>query len=137
MNCSPLGSSVHGILQARILEWVAIPFFRDLPSPGIKPRSPALQADSLPSEPPGKKAMITWSFEHEAESDRTRRERRVFQAEGGAWIREPSRRTHGEEFSSEYCQYPSKQRRWGWKGTWRLLRGALKSKQGFRREKEG
>ena len=28
MNCSPLGSSVHRILQARILEWVAIPFFR-------------------------------------------------------------------------------------------------------------
>ena len=28
MDCSPLGSSVHGILQARILEWVAIPFFR-------------------------------------------------------------------------------------------------------------
>ena len=30
------------------------PFSRDLPKPGIKPRSPALQADSLPSEPPGK-----------------------------------------------------------------------------------
>ena len=28
MDCSPLGSSVHGILQARILEWVAIPFLR-------------------------------------------------------------------------------------------------------------
>ena len=46
--------TVHGILQARILEWVAIPFSRDLPGPGIKPRSPALQADSLPAEPPGK-----------------------------------------------------------------------------------
>ena len=34
---------VHGILQARILEWVAILF----PSPGIKPRFPALQADAL------------------------------------------------------------------------------------------
>ena len=43
-----------GILQARILEWVAISFPRDLPDPGIKPGSPALQADSLPSEPPGK-----------------------------------------------------------------------------------
>ena len=80
---------VHGILQARILEWVAIPFSRgssqpgdwtqvsciaggffpvwatreaqntrvaipfpsDLPDPGIKPRSPALQADTLLSEP--------------------------------------------------------------------------------------
>ena len=57
MDCSPPGSSVHGILPARVLEWVAIPFSRDLPSPGIKPGSPALQADSLPSEAPGKPHM--------------------------------------------------------------------------------
>ena len=43
-----------GTLQARTLEWVAMPSSRDLPSPGIEPRSPTLQADSLPSEPPGK-----------------------------------------------------------------------------------
>ena len=54
MDCSLPGSSVHGILQARILEWVAIPFSGDLSDPAIKPRSPTLQADSLPSEPPGK-----------------------------------------------------------------------------------
>ena len=55
MDCSPPGSSVHVILQARILDWVAMPSFRgSLPNPGIKPRSPALQVDSLPSEPPGK-----------------------------------------------------------------------------------
>ena len=101
MDYSPPGSSVHGILQAGILEWVAMPssrtfiirsdqllshvrlfatlwtvalqapppmgFFRqeywsglpfpspgDLSDPGIEPRSPALQADALPSEPPGK-----------------------------------------------------------------------------------
>ena len=48
MDCSPPGSSVHGILQERILEWVAISSSRD------RTRSPALQADSLPSEPPGK-----------------------------------------------------------------------------------
>ena len=53
MDCNPPGSSVHGILQARILEWVAISFSGDLPNPGIEPGSPALQADSL-SEPPGK-----------------------------------------------------------------------------------
>ena len=53
-DCSPPGSSVHGILQPRILEWVAIPFSRDLPDPGMEPGSPALQADSLPYEPPGK-----------------------------------------------------------------------------------
>ena len=53
MGCSLPGSSVDGILQARILEWVAVPFPRHLPHPGIKPRPPALQADSLLSEPPG------------------------------------------------------------------------------------
>ena len=41
------------IFQVRTWEWVAIPFPRDLPDLGIEPRSPALQADSLPSEPPG------------------------------------------------------------------------------------
>ena len=54
VDCSLPGSSVHGILQARILEWVAISFSRDLPNPGIEPRSPALQADALPSKPLGK-----------------------------------------------------------------------------------
>ena len=44
---------VHGILQARILDWVAIPSLVDLPNQGIKPRSLTLQADSLPVEPPG------------------------------------------------------------------------------------
>ena len=47
MDCSPPGSSVPGILQVGILEWVAIPFSRDLPELEIEPRSPALQADSL------------------------------------------------------------------------------------------
>ena len=54
MDGSSSGSSVHGILQARILKWVAIPFSwvgGCLPDLGIEPRSPALQADSLPSEP--------------------------------------------------------------------------------------
>ena len=45
MDCSPPGSSVHGILQARVLEGVAMPSSGDLPDPGIKPaslRSPVL-----------------------------------------------------------------------------------------------
>ena len=46
MDCSLLGSSVHGILQARILEWIAMPSFRGSnPNPGIEPVfliSPAL-----------------------------------------------------------------------------------------------
>ena len=48
------GSSVHGISQVRIQEWIDISFSRDLPDPGMEPRSPTLQADALPSEPPGK-----------------------------------------------------------------------------------
>ena len=52
--CDSMDDRVHGILQARILEWVALPFSRDLPKPGIEPRSPALLADSLPAEPQGK-----------------------------------------------------------------------------------
>ena len=47
MDCSPPGPSVHGILQTKILQWVAIPSPGDLPDPGIKPASPALQVDSL------------------------------------------------------------------------------------------
>ena len=55
MHGGPLGSSVHGNLQARLLEWVAVPPSQgDLPNPGIEPRYPALQEDSLLSEPPGK-----------------------------------------------------------------------------------
>ena len=52
-DCSPPGSSVHGIFQARVLE-LPLPSPGDLPNPGIEPGSPALQADTLPSEPPGK-----------------------------------------------------------------------------------
>ena len=46
--CERLDSTVHGILQARILEWVAVPFFRG----SSQPRSLALQVDSLPAELP-------------------------------------------------------------------------------------
>ena len=48
MDYSPLGSSVHRIFQARVLEWGAIFSSWDLPNPGIKPGSPALQADPSP-----------------------------------------------------------------------------------------
>ena len=51
MDCSPPGSSADGILQAGILEWVAISLGKvpwgDLPDPGIELRSPALQVDSF------------------------------------------------------------------------------------------
>ena len=48
MDCSQPGSSVHGILQARILEWVDISSSRGSFLSGDGTRSPALQADSLP-----------------------------------------------------------------------------------------
>ena len=62
MDGSPPGSSIHGILQARILAWVAIFFSRGSSGPGIELRSPALQADSLPFEPPGNPDMCIISI---------------------------------------------------------------------------
>ena len=50
VDCSPPGSSVHGSLQARMMEWIAIFFSRG----SSRPRDPILQADALISEPPGK-----------------------------------------------------------------------------------
>ena len=61
--------TVHGILQARNLKWVTIPFPGDLPNPGIKTRSPTLQVDSLPAEPPGKPkntGVVTYPFSRES-----------------------------------------------------------------------
>jgi len=54
MDYSLPGSSVHGILQARILEWVAISFSRGSSQPRDQTRPPALQADALPTELQGK-----------------------------------------------------------------------------------
>jgi len=56
MDCSLPSSSVQGIFQARILEWDTP---GDLPDPEIKPRSLALQADSLLSEPPRKPRTVS------------------------------------------------------------------------------
>jgi len=47
-------SSVHGILKASILEWVVMAFFKGSSEPRDQTWYPALQADSLPSEPLGK-----------------------------------------------------------------------------------
>ena len=52
--CNPRHYTVHGILQARILVWVAFPFSRGSSQPRAKSRSPAMQVESLPAEPPGK-----------------------------------------------------------------------------------
>ena len=58
MDCSPLGFSVHGILQAKLLEWVAIPFPRRPSQTRDQTWVPALWADTLPSEPPGSPRLL-------------------------------------------------------------------------------
>ena len=60
VDCGLPGSSVHGILQARILEWVAISSSKESLDTGIEPLPPALQADSLPLEST-EKIMYTWT----------------------------------------------------------------------------
>ena len=65
MDSSLPGSSVHGIFQARILEWVAVFFSRGSSRPGIEPWSPPLQADSLLFEPPEKPSVkLSWIVEY-------------------------------------------------------------------------
>ena len=54
MDCSPPGSSFHGILRQEYWSRLPFPTLADLPDPGIEPGSLALQTGSLPSEPPGK-----------------------------------------------------------------------------------
>ena len=64
MDCSLPASPVHGILQARILEWLTIPPPEDLPDPGIKPMSlmfPVLAGESLPLEPSGNSHIYVYS----------------------------------------------------------------------------
>ena len=57
MDCSSLVSSVYGLSQARILEWVVISFSGHLPDPGIKPASPALADGFFTAELPGKPSL--------------------------------------------------------------------------------
>ena len=65
MDYSPPGSSVHGDSPGRFsMAWAPCPPPGDLPYPGIKHRSPALQADSLLSEPPGKLVNIPLFMDH-------------------------------------------------------------------------
>ena len=59
MDCSPPGPSVHGIFQARILEWVAISYSRHNPNLRIEPRSPAVAGRFFTTEPPGKPRKST------------------------------------------------------------------------------
>ena len=60
MDCTLPGSSVHGILQAIILEWVAVHFSRISSEPRDQTQVSRIQADSFPSESPGKPPHTTW-----------------------------------------------------------------------------
>ena len=60
MDYSLPDSSVHGIFQARVLEWVAISFSRDLPDQGSNPGLLHCRQTLLPSEPPGKPFFKEW-----------------------------------------------------------------------------
>ena len=62
MDYNPSGSSVHGILRARMLEWVAISFSRGPSQPRDQIRSFVGQADFLPSKPPGKPCLVAHKF---------------------------------------------------------------------------
>ena len=76
MDCSPSGSSVHGIFQARTLEWSPFPPPGCLPDPGIElvsPMSPELQADSLPLSHWGLRAKKCISSSHKQRESRSRR----------------------------------------------------------------
>ena len=73
-ECSLQGSSVRGILQAGILGWLSFPSPEDLPDPGPH----TLQADSLPSEPPGKPHLVAWL--HQTKKIKNKKSRTVIAA---------------------------------------------------------
>ena len=106
MDCSPPGSSVHGIFQARILEWVSISYFRGSSDPGMEPTSlvsPALAGRFFNTGPPGKpltnnilieiiktqKITCLWLHLHEMSMIGTSRQRRLVVTSGwdqfGMW----------------------------------------------------
>ena len=60
--CNPMDYAVHGILQGPEY-WSGWPFPPpgDLPNPEIEPRSPSVQADSLPTKPQGKPGVLPWT----------------------------------------------------------------------------
>ena len=90
--CDPMDYTVHAVLQARILEWVAFTSPGDLPNPGIEPRSSTLQVDSLSPEPQ-EKPKATWEplnmfalSNRAAETNRTeRRNRGILKEEQNHW----------------------------------------------------
>ena len=67
MDYSFPGPSIHGISQARILEWLPLPSLGDLPDPGIEPATPALAGGFFTAEPPGRPTcmyMYRYTYTH-------------------------------------------------------------------------
>ena len=96
--CNLMDYIVHGILQARVLEWGAFPFSRGLPNPGIKPRSPALQVDSFQLSHRGSPRILEWvAYPFSRRSSWPRNQTGAFCIAGGfftSWIiREAWRRS--------------------------------------------
>ena len=75
--CNPLANTVHGILQARTLEWVAFPFSRWSSQPRMEPGSPVVQVDSLPTELSGKPCMSLNQREEERKERKGRENKRI------------------------------------------------------------
>ena len=63
LDCGPSDSSVHGLSRQENWSGLSFPSPRDLPNPGTEPGSPALQADSLSSEPQGKPMMSLYAYD--------------------------------------------------------------------------
>ena len=86
MDCSLPGSSVHGFSRKEYWSGLPFPSPGDLPDPGIKQQSPALQANSLPPDPPGKPCFSNFCL----------RVLFVYFPTLGLWLQAPSERSPGE-----------------------------------------
>ena len=138
MDCSPPGSSVHGILQVRILECVAISSSRGIfPDPGIKAGFLALQAYSLLSESPGslegKKSPnqlplpFSWRSWNSAKNCRMRSEGIAKEIPAVTFsvfmpITSPSCQRRGHHSAAQLCRLnrQRKERSLGWSSRWHL-----------------
>ena len=120
MDCSPPGSSNHGILQARILEWVAISFSRGSSWLRDRTQVSCIAGDSLPSEPPGKPPVlhggIVWltmkpykaTFEYEQGHISVE----LWRAQQNRWFLFSSLRVYCSSFSAGSMHYQDKAMCW-------------------------
>ena len=107
MDCSPPGSSVHGNSPGKNTGvGCHAPPPGDCPNPGIKPRSPTLQADSLLSEPPGKPSLVVLVVKNLPANAGDIRD---------PWIRNVPRGGHDNPLQYSYLENPTN------KGAWRAI----------------